>query len=49
MAWRPCEDHVMALYDSLGRTYSATRRADPRIAAQISHALARCDSVVNWT
>lgn len=37
----------MALYDSLGRTYSATRRADPRIAAQISHALARCDSVVN--
>lgn len=37
----------MALYDSLGRTYSATRRADPRIATQISQALAGCDSVVN--
>jgi SAM-dependent methyltransferase len=36
----------MAIYDSLGRTYSATRRADPRIAAQISHALSQCDSVV---
>jgi|SRR5215469_3828830 len=37
----------MALYDSLGRTYGATRRADPRIAGQIGQALARCDSVVN--
>jgi SAM-dependent methyltransferase len=37
----------MALYDTAGRTYSATRRADPRIAAQISQALAGCDSVVN--
>jgi SAM-dependent methyltransferase len=37
----------MAIYDSLGRTYSATRRADPRIAAQISRALSQCDSVVN--
>ncbi len=37
----------MALYDSVGRTYSGTRRADPRIAAQISLALAGCDSVVN--
>lgn len=37
----------MALYDSLGRTYSATRRADRRIAAQITGALTGCDSVVN--
>lgn len=37
----------MALYDSVGRTYGATRRADPRIAAQVSHALAGCNSVVN--
>jgi SAM-dependent methyltransferase len=37
----------MALYDSLGRTYSATRRADRRVAAQISQALTGCDSVVN--
>jgi len=37
----------MALYDVVGRTYSATRRADPRIAAHISQALAGFDSVVN--
>jgi len=37
----------MALYDSLGRTYGATRRADPRVAAQIGQALAACESVVN--
>lgn len=37
----------MALYDTLGRTYSATRRADPRIAAQIGEALAGAASVVN--
>jgi SAM-dependent methyltransferase len=47
MAWPSCEDHLMALYDTVGRTYSATRRADPRIAVQISDALAGCDSVVN--
>jgi len=37
----------MALYDVLGRTYSATRRADPRIAAQVGRALAGFASVVN--
>ncbi len=37
----------MALYDIVGRTYSATRRADPRVAAQISQALAGSTSVVN--
>jgi SAM-dependent methyltransferase len=37
----------MALYDSLGSSYSATRRADPRIAAHINRALAGCESVVN--
>jgi SAM-dependent methyltransferase len=37
----------VALYDSLGRSYSVTRRADPRIAAQIGLALAGCDAVVN--
>jgi SAM-dependent methyltransferase len=47
MAQPSCKDPVMALYDSVGRTYSATRRADPRIAAQINQALAGCNSVVN--
>ena len=37
----------MALYDTLGRTYSATRQTDPRVAAQISQALADSASVVN--
>lgn len=37
----------MALYDTVGQTYRATRRADPRIAALISGALADTDSVVN--
>jgi ubiquinone/menaquinone biosynthesis C-methylase UbiE len=34
-------------YDTIGRTYSATRRADPRIAAQIVAALGDATSVVN--
>jgi hypothetical protein len=37
----------MALYDSIGRTYSSTRRADPRIAAAITDALGESASVVN--
>jgi SAM-dependent methyltransferase len=37
----------MALYDQLGRTYSRTRRADPRFAAAIGGALADAASVVN--
>jgi len=37
----------VALYDTSGRTYSATRQADPRVAAQISQALADSASVVN--
>lgn len=37
----------MALYDKLGRTYSATRRADPRIAAIIEAALADNRTVIN--
>jgi SAM-dependent methyltransferase len=37
----------MALYDSIGRTYSSTRRADPRIAAAIADALGDAASVVN--
>jgi SAM-dependent methyltransferase len=37
----------MPLYDIVGRTYSATRRADPRVDAQISQALAGSASVVN--
>lgn len=37
----------MALYDSVGRSYSATRQADPRVAALVGEALAGCDSVVN--
>lgn len=37
----------MALYDSIGQTYSSTRGADPRIAAAIAGALGDADSVVN--
>jgi SAM-dependent methyltransferase len=37
----------MALYDDLGRTYAATRRADSRIAARITAALGDTGSVVN--
>jgi SAM-dependent methyltransferase len=37
----------MDLYDDLGRTYSSTRRPDPRIAAVISGALGDCATVVN--
>ena len=37
----------MALYDELGRTYGATRRADSRIAAIIAGALADSLTVVN--
>jgi SAM-dependent methyltransferase len=37
----------MALYDSIGRTYGLTRRADPRIAALVSDALGDVASVVN--
>jgi SAM-dependent methyltransferase len=35
------------LYDDIGRTYSKTRRADPRIAARILDALGNSRSVVN--
>src|SRR5581483_3406651 len=37
----------MALYDTIGTTYTATRRPDPRIGAQIAAALAGCASVIN--
>lgn len=37
----------MAVYDEIGRTYSCTRQADPRIAAQIVRALGGAASVVN--
>jgi len=36
-----------ARYDRIGRQYTATRRADPRIAAAILDALGDADSVVN--
>ena len=38
---------VMPRYDLTGVTYSHTRRADPRIAAAINHALAGVTSVAN--
>ena len=38
---------MRAAYDKIGTTYSATRRADPRIAAQILDALGDAVSVVN--
>jgi SAM-dependent methyltransferase len=34
-------------YDTIGRTYSATRRADPRVAARIHAALGAAGRVVN--
>jgi SAM-dependent methyltransferase len=37
----------MALYDSIGRTYRTTRRADPRIESAILAALGDVASVVN--
>jgi putative intracellular protease/amidase len=37
----------MTRYDLTGITYSHTRRPDPRIAADISRALAGAESVVN--
>jgi SAM-dependent methyltransferase len=36
-----------AKYDDIGRTYNRTRRADPRIAAQIAAALGDAGSVLN--
>jgi SAM-dependent methyltransferase len=38
---------MSALYDSIGATYRATRRPDPRIAALINRALGDARSVVN--
>jgi SAM-dependent methyltransferase len=37
----------MVLYDSIGRSYGSTRRADPRIAAEIVAALGDARTVVN--
>lgn len=37
----------MALYDSIGQTYSATRRPDPRIQSLIWSKLEGCNTVVN--
>ena len=37
----------MTTYDTIGRTYTRTRRADPRIAARIADALGDARSVVN--
>ena len=34
-------------YDTIGRTYTATRRTEPRIAAQIERALGDARTVVN--
>ena len=36
-----------ARYDEIGRTYSRTRRADPRIAAQVAAALGDAETVLN--
>jgi SAM-dependent methyltransferase len=38
---------MSALYDRIGRSYRATRRPDPRIAAQIREALGDARSVLN--
>jgi SAM-dependent methyltransferase len=38
---------VATLYDTIGRTYSGRREADPRIAAAIALALEGCASILN--
>ena len=38
---------TQALYDEIGAAYTSTRRADPRIAAAIRHALGHASRVVN--
>lgn len=38
---------TVPVYDQIGRTYAETRRADPRIAAQIAAALGDARSVLN--
>ena len=38
---------MTALYDTIGIDYARLRRADPRIAAQIDHALAHARTVLN--
>ena len=37
----------MIVYDSIGTTYSSTRRPDPRVAAQITAALGDARTVIN--
>jgi SAM-dependent methyltransferase len=37
----------VATYDTIGRTYTRTRRGDPRIAARIAYALGDARAVVN--
>ena len=37
----------MAVYDTIGISYTSTRRPDPRIGAQIAAALSGCRSVIN--
>lgn len=38
---------MAALYDDIGRTYSARRQSDPRIAAAIESALEGCSTILN--
>jgi hypothetical protein len=37
----------MAIYDTIGATYTSTRRPDPRIAAQIHAALGDAETVID--
>jgi hypothetical protein len=37
----------MAIYDTIGATYTSTRRPDPRIAARIHAALGDAETVIN--
>jgi len=43
----PAEVGLLTLYDEIGEGYPRTRRADPRIAALIDHALGDACTVVN--
>lgn len=42
-----CHPGAVTLYDAIGRTYTATRQPDPRVAARIHAALGDARSVVN--
>lgn len=47
MVNRACNDRRVERYDEIGQSYGRTRRADPRIATQITAAIGAAATVVN--